>query len=155
MRKALAILATTLPVLGCLQPVGVPDDLDGSRAATSDAALVTPGDAGDVADATFVESAGDAGPAPCPRGGSCSIDDDCVVAYCASGPCGGCFHYALAKSLLNENVCLVEIGGVDGPTTGAPPACYSGGYCGCPAHPLCTPHCLSGTCGCLSLDGGY
>ncbi len=94
-------------------------------------------------------------PIPCPRGGSCGNDSDCVVAYCASDRCAGCSHFAVAATLLSTTACLSEIGVVDGPTGPAPATCpdLSLQACGCPAHPLCAPACLSGVCVCE--DGGF
>ena len=89
-------------------------------------------------------------PAACPQAGACVSDSDCVVAYCASEPCGGCDHFAVSKTLLSQDACLTEIGPVDGPTGPASSACkdVSTVGCGCFAHPYCVPLCSAGTCAC-------
>ncbi|HUB09960.1 MAG TPA: hypothetical protein VMB50_23355 [Myxococcales bacterium] len=87
-----------------------------------------------------------------PDAGSCSVDSDCVLAYCADEPCPGCGRgTAIATSQLAENACLLPV------TTAVPAECSAGvPACAlfCPALPQVVASCISGTCSTVVLDGG-
>lgn len=87
-----------------------------------------------------------------PDAGSCSVNADCVLAYCADEPCPGCgAGTAIATSQLGENQCLLPV------TTAVPAECSAGvAACAlyCPRLPQVAAACVSGTCVTLVLDGG-
>jgi hypothetical protein len=87
-----------------------------------------------------------------PESGSCSVDTDCVLAYCADEACPGCGSgSAIATSQLGDNACLLPV------TTAIPEECSAGEpACAlfCPRAPPVTAACVSGTCVTVVLDGG-
>ncbi len=87
-----------------------------------------------------------------PDPGSCSVDSDCVLAFCADTDCPGCgAGTAIATSQLGENACLLPV------TTAIPAECSAGEpACAiqCPRIPQVEAACVSGTCVTLVLDGG-
>lgn len=91
---------------------------------------------------------GSSGQCEIPAPGSCSSDDDCVLAICGNSGCN-CGSSVIARSQLDESACLIEQGAP------IPAACTPQGMeCDCPAHAICTPQCRSGTCACELCDPG-
>ena len=87
-----------------------------------------------------------------PDAGSCSVDSDCVLAYCADEECPGCSAgTAIASSQLGENACLLPV------TTAIPAECSAGEpTCAlfCPRIPQVAAACVSGACVTVVVDGG-
>jgi len=84
----------------------------------------------------------------CPEvapGGACTADDECVLAYCASGCNNGCgLPPSYARSAIPTGSCFVPVGETP-PADCEPPGIDECPLTGCPSV-LGVPRCVSGQC---------
>ena len=141
------VLGSALTVLAaaCFSSPSTLEAEDGGQSAASTGTTSvgsTNGGSSSGATSSGGSTGGSSGQCELPTPGTCSSDRDCVLAFCSNESCN-CGGWVIARSQLGENACLIEEG------SPIPAACNPPGpACECPAHPFCTPQCISGTCTC-------